>query len=94
LKAARFPTAKTLDGFDFTAAPAANKPQILELMKCDYIERRENVLLIGGSGTGMAHRATALAMEARGRGKRAQFFGVTELATLLLEARAEWQLAG
>jgi DNA replication protein DnaC len=52
LKAARFPTAKTLDGFDFTAAPAVNKPQILELIKCDYIERRENELLIGGSGTG------------------------------------------
>lgn len=52
LKAARFPTPKALDGFDFTAAPSVNKPLILELMRCDYIERRENVLLIGGSGSG------------------------------------------
>ena len=38
-----------------------NKPLVLELMRCDYIERRENVLLIGGSGTGKTHLATALA---------------------------------
>ena len=35
LKAARFPVSKTLDAFDFAAAPSVNKPQILELMRCD-----------------------------------------------------------
>jgi DNA replication protein DnaC len=89
LKAARFPTLKSLDGFDFTAAPTVNKPLILELMTCDYIERRENVLLIGGSGTGKTHLATALAAEACARGKRVRFCRVTELATQLLEAREE-----
>jgi DNA replication protein DnaC len=92
LKAARLPVPKALEGFDFTAAPPVNKPLILELMRCDYIERRENVLLIGGSGTGKTHLATALAMEACARGKRVRFFRVTELATLLLEAREERQL--
>ena len=57
LKTARFPTPKSLEGFDFTAAPTVNKPLILELMTCDYIERRENVLLIGGSGTGKTRPA-------------------------------------
>src|SRR6187200_1885984 len=52
LKAARFPTPKTLDTFDFTVASSVNKPMILELMNCDYIERRENVILVGGSGSG------------------------------------------
>jgi DNA replication protein DnaC len=52
LKAARFPTIKGLDSFDFAAAPSVNKPMVLELLKCEYIERRENVLLIGGSGSG------------------------------------------
>ena len=89
LKAARFPTPKSLDGFDFAAAPTVNKPMILELMKCDYIERRENVPLIGGSGSGKTHLATALAMEACARSKRVRFYRVTELATQLLEAREE-----
>ena len=38
LKAAKFPTPKALDTFDFAAAPSVNKPQILDLMRCDYIE--------------------------------------------------------
>jgi DNA replication protein DnaC len=92
LKAARFPTPKALDSFDFAAAPSVNKPLILELMRCDYIDRRANVLLIGGSGSGKTHLATALAMEACACGKRARFFRVTELATLLLEARVDRQL--
>src|SRR5262249_53830186 len=92
LKAAKLPTPKVLDTFDFTAAPSVNKPLILELMKCEYIERRENVILIGASGSGKTHLATALAVEACGRGKRVRFFRVTELATLLLEAREERQL--
>jgi DNA replication protein DnaC len=93
LKAARFPTPKELGSFDFAAAPSVNRPMILELMRCEFIERRENVLLIGGSGTGKTHLATALGMEACGRGKRVRFYRVTELATQLLEAREERQLS-
>jgi DNA replication protein DnaC len=93
LKAARFPTTRTLGSFDFAAAPSVNKPQVLELMTCAYIEQRENVILIGGSGSGKTHLATALAVEACGRGKRVRFFRVTELATLLLEAREERHLS-
>ena len=92
LKAARFPTIKGLDSFDFAAAPSVNKLMVLELMRCDYIERRENVLLIGGSGSGKTHLATALAAEVCGRGKRVRFHRVTELVTQLMEAREERQL--
>jgi DNA replication protein DnaC len=84
---------KARDGFDFTAVPAVNKPLILDLMRCESIERRENILLIGGSGTGKTHLATALAIEACARGKRVRFYRVTERATRLLEAREERQLA-
>ena len=52
LKAARFPTPKTLDEFDFAAAPSVNKPLVLELMRCEYLDRRENVLLVGGQRHG------------------------------------------
>src|SRR5271157_3702619 len=60
--------------------------------ECEKVARRENVLLIGGSGTGKTHLATALAAEACARGKRVRFYRVTELATQLLEAREERQL--
>ena len=92
LKAARFPTPKELGSFDFAAAPTANRPLALELMRCEFVDRRENVLLIGGSGTGKTHLATALGVEACGRGKRVRFYRVTELATQLLEAREERHL--
>jgi DNA replication protein DnaC len=92
LKAARFPTVKTLEGFSFAAAPRLNKPLVLELLRCDYLDRRENLLLVGGPGTGKTHLATALGVEACGRGKRVRFYRVTELVTLLLEAREERHL--
>ncbi len=92
LKAARFPTYKTLDNFDFTARPSVNKTLVGELMRCVWIEQRENVLLVGNPGTGKTHLATALAVEACGRGKRVRFCRVTELITQLMEAREEREL--
>jgi len=92
LKAARFPSHKTLDTFDFTARPSVNKPLVLELARGDYLGRRENLLLVGPSGTGKTHLATALGIAACGLGKRVRFYRVTELMTTLLEAKEERQL--
>jgi DNA replication protein DnaC len=92
LKSAKFPTVKTLESFDFVAAPTVNKVMVLDLMKCEFIDRRENVLMIGGPGTGKTHLATAVGMAACARGKRVRFYRVTELVTQLLEAREERQL--
>ena len=64
LKAARFPAAKLLDEFDFAARPSVNKPLVLLLAKGDYLDKRENILLVGPSGTGKSHLATALGMAA------------------------------
>ena len=89
LKAARFPTIKTLDTFDFTARPSVNKMLVAELARCEYIDKRENVLLIGNPGTGKSHLATALAAEACAKGYRVRFFRTTELVTALIEARDE-----
>jgi DNA replication protein DnaC len=89
LKAARFPTIKTLDTFDFTARPSVNKMLITELARCEYIDKRENVLLIGNPGTGKSHLATALAAQACAKGYRVRFFRTTELVTTLIEARDE-----
>jgi hypothetical protein len=43
LKAAEVPTLKGQDSFDFATAPSVNNPMILELMRCEYVDRRENV---------------------------------------------------
>src|SRR6516164_1671561 len=47
IKEARFPTVKSLDSFDFTAIPSLNKTLVLELARCEYIARRENVMAVG-----------------------------------------------
>ena len=89
LKAAKFPTLKTLEDFDFAAQPSVNKVLVAELMRCEFVDRRESVILVGNPGTGKTHLAISLAAEACRRGKKVRFFRVTELVTLLLEAREE-----
>jgi DNA replication protein DnaC len=71
------------------AGRAMNKVLVAELMRCEFIDRREAVILIGNPGTGKTHVATALAGEAGRRGKKVRFWRVTELVTQLLEAREE-----
>jgi DNA replication protein DnaC len=92
LKAARFPTPKTLESFDFSARPSVNKPLVLDLIRGDYLARRENILLVGPSGTGKTHLATALGMAACEQGRRVRFWRVTELITTLREADEDRQL--
>jgi DNA replication protein DnaC len=46
---ARFPAVKSLDSFDFAAIPSLNKLLVLELARCEYVERRENVIALGNS---------------------------------------------
>ena len=92
LRAAKFPIVKTLDTFDFKAQPSINKPLVLELMRGEYLERQENILLMGNPGTGKTHIVTALGHAACSQGKHVRFFSVTALVTQLLEAREERQL--
>jgi DNA replication protein DnaC len=82
VKAAGFPVLKTLDTFDFAAQPSINQALVRELIGGAYIENRENVLVVGNSGTGKTHLACALV----------RFFTVTGLVTQLLERREERSL--
>jgi DNA replication protein DnaC len=56
LKAARFPSLKTLENFDFKAQPSLNKMLVNQLMRGEYIENRESIILIGQPGTGKTQR--------------------------------------
>jgi DNA replication protein DnaC len=89
LKAARFPTIKTLEGFDFSARPSVNKMLVTELARCEFVDKRENVILVGNPGTGKSHLATALGVAGCHKGYRVRFFRATELITALIEARDE-----
>ncbi len=62
---------------------------IAELARCEYVDKKENLLMIGNPGTGKSHLATALAAEACAKGYRVRFFRTTELVTALIEARNE-----
>jgi DNA replication protein DnaC len=52
IKSARFPAVKSLDTFAFPAIPSLNKMLVLELARCEFVLRRENVIALGNSGTG------------------------------------------
>ena len=87
MKAAKFPTTKTLATFDFTARPSVNKMAVLELARGSFIDERESVLFVGNPGTAKSHLATAIAAQACAKGYKFRFFRVTELVTMLIEAK-------
>ena len=92
LRSARLPVMKTLDTFDFAAQPSINQTLVRELMRGEYIARRENVLVVGNSGTGKTHVATALAFAACAQGRKVRFWTVTQLVRQLLETREDRSL--
>ena len=93
IKEARFPSLRTLDGFDFTAQPQLDREQILDLARSDFVKERSNVILIGEVGTGKTHLATALAMAACQRGYRTLFTTSAGICTALVEAKADDRLS-
>jgi len=89
---ARFPVVKSLDTFEFMAIPALNKALVLELARCEFLLRRENVLLLGNSGTGKTHLALALGLSACQRGHRVRFTTAAAMVHELMEAKDEKRL--
>jgi DNA replication protein DnaC len=92
IRAAHFPTVKSLDSFDFPAIPSLNKALVLELARGEYVERRENVIALGNSGTGKTHIALGLGLAACQRGLSVGFTTAAALVHELLEARDEKRL--
>ena len=92
IKAAKFPATKSLDSFDFKAIPKLNKMQVLELARCEWIDRRENVIALGPSGTGKTHVALGLGLAACQKGMAVSFTTAATLVNELMEARDERRL--
>ncbi len=92
IKAAKFPTIKTIDSFDFKAQPTIKEAQVKQLLNGEFIDVPENVLLIGNSGTGKTHLAIALGFAACSAGRKVRFYSVTNLVTQLMEKREDRQL--
>lgn len=92
IREARFPAVKSLDTFDFTAIPSLNKMLVLELSRCEYILRKDNVIALGNSGTGKSHIGLALGLAACQRGFSVGFATAAGLVHQLLEARDERRL--
>lgn len=93
LRQACFPSLKAIDTFDFKEAPGVNKPLVLELLKGNYMDAAENVVLMGGVGVGKTHLAIALGVEACRTGRRAKFYSVAALINELIEAQEHRRLA-
>jgi DNA replication protein DnaC len=88
IKEARFPAVKSLDSFDFTALPSLNKTLVMELARCEYVARRENLIAVGNSGTGKTHVALGLGLAACQKGSRGRLYYGRRVASLL-EGRRE-----
>ena len=91
IRAARFPSVKSLDTFDFPAIPAVNKQLVTELTRCEYVQNRENVIVVGNSGAGKTHVALGLGLAACQRGMSVGFTAAA-LVHEPMEARDERRL--
>ena len=92
IRQARFPAVKSLDSFDFKAIASLNKMLVLELARCEYVERRENIIALDNSGTGKTHIALGLGLAACQKGLSVGFLTAAALVHELMEARDEKRL--
>jgi DNA replication protein DnaC len=85
-KIAGFPAIKTLDDFDFDFAKGVPKKKILELSSLSFIDRAENIILLGPSGVGKTHLAIALGYSCAQKSRRVKFISAHDLVVLMEKA--------
>jgi len=88
LRKAGFPVIKTIQSFNFAAQPSIDESRVRGLLDGKYIERRENVVIVGKPGTGKTHLARSLGYAACLQGKRVRFMTAAALASQLVEHHA------
>ncbi|PRP70965.1 ATPase [Chromobacterium amazonense] len=82
MKAARFPHHRDLTGFDWAESPLQSD-RLTALAGGDYLAEARNLILVGGTGTGKTHLATALGVAAIHQSKRVRFYNAVDLVNLL-----------
>jgi DNA replication protein DnaC len=92
IRAAAFPVPKELEAFDFTATPSLSKQKVLELARGEWVDQHWNCCLMGGSGVGKTHLATALGLSLCRRGTKVRFVTAASLVTELEEAHQHHRL--
>ena len=93
IKDAKFPQLKTIEETDYTLCPAISKKKMNAYQSCDYIQKKENILLIGKHGTGKTHISIILGVEACRRGYKVLFMTASSLVNHLIERREERQVS-
>ena len=93
MRSARLPAVKTLGDFDFSFQPSVKRDQIESLHTLGFIERKENVVLLGPPGVGKTHLALSLAVAAAERGRRVYFTTLADLLHSLEDAQGAGRLA-
>jgi DNA replication protein DnaC len=87
MRSSRLPTAKTLATFDFSFQPSIKREQIDSLHTLGFLDRRENVILLGPPGVGKTHLAISLAVAAAQSGRRIYYGTLADLITSLEDAQ-------
>jgi DNA replication protein DnaC len=90
---ARFPAIRTLEAFDFAFQPAIPAALVRELAELGFLERAENLLLVGPPGVGKSHLGIALGLRACAAHKRVLFRAVPDLLEELVAATVDQTLA-
>ena len=94
LKTAGFPYTKTIEEFDCSQLNEAVSPLFLqELASCQFIQNRQNVIMIGNPGRGKTHLAIALGLKACTQGYNVLFKNAATLSTELCEAKDNYYLS-
>ena len=93
MRSSRLPAVKTLESFEFSFQPSIKREQIESLHELGFIDRKENVVLLGPPGVGKTHIAISLAIAAAQAGRRVYYGTLVDLITSLEEAQAAGHLS-
>lgn len=92
LQQAGFDVMKTFKDYAFDQVQIPNSISIDEIKNADFIEKKENLILYGGVGTGKTHMATAVGVAACNRGKKVKYYRTASLVNELIDAKTKGNL--